>query len=474
MKIRTSRSWLAAAAAVVALTLPLELDAQSTKMPSTLRYGSGYLDVPSAGVLPHLAVTGTFSGFWASVASTPLVDNSGSIVGLDTNGVEKFYGDGSIALGLFDRAEIGVSLQSFNEANMGGNIFGAFGRVALLKPEAQGLGLAVGARYVSAPDFNDGRDVVPTRLGFPDNRALGQFTGGEEMNTELSLYAVSSVFLRGFESDWFPEHDWTLSLGWGNGMFNEGEMLEWYRYADSEGLFAAAAMHMEVGDDMLLNLMGEWNGFDVNVGAQLDFGGFRIGGHVLGSNYMQDLSIYRSPKWGILGSVALCPQDGFFCKPKLMERMSPDTIQLPAPPADTVVVTREVAPALPEGTPADICLATGQNERVWLTAQGDTLVGPERTSIRELRPGVVFAGAYAAGRDWYTSDESIRFESASYDKSGDEVSLTCADIMRVGEHMGVPLFATRSAERPFETLYVPVRPGVWQAYQTGLQRTRGQ
>jgi hypothetical protein len=45
--------------------------------------------------------------------------------------------------------------------------------------------------------------------------------------------------------------------------------------------------------------------------------------------------------------------------------------------------------------------------------------------------------------------------------------------MRVGEHMGVPLFVMRNAERPFETLYVPVRPGVWQAYQTGLQRTRG-
>ena len=54
-----------------------------------------------------------------------------------------------------------------------------------------------------------------------------------------------------------------------------------------------------------------------------------------------------------------------------------------------------------------------------------------------------------------------------------EVSLDCPNIMRVGEHMGVPLFVMRNAERPFEMLYVPVRPGVWQAYQTGLQRTRG-
>src|SRR5262245_43807448 len=43
------------------------LAAQTTKMPSTLRYGSGYIDVPVASVLPHLAVTGTFSGFRVSV-----------------------------------------------------------------------------------------------------------------------------------------------------------------------------------------------------------------------------------------------------------------------------------------------------------------------------------------------------------------------------------------------------------------------
>jgi hypothetical protein len=45
--------------------------------------------------------------------------------------------------------------------------------------------------------------------------------------------------------------------------------------------------------------------------------------------------------------------------------------------------------------------------------------------------------------------------------------------MRVGENMGVPLFAMRNENRPFKTLYVPVRPGVWQAYQN-LRGTRGQ
>jgi hypothetical protein len=43
----------------------------------------------------------------------------------------------------------------------------------------------------------------------------------------------------------------------------------------------------------------------------------------------------------------------------------------------------------------------------------------------------------------------------------------------VGVFWGVPLFATRGANRPLQQLYVPVRPGVWQAYQTGLPATRG-
>jgi len=477
MKIVRGTTWFSGLLAAALLVVPAQdLAGQTTNMPSTLRFGSGYMDVPSASVLPHLAIQGTFSGFWINLDRTLLADGSGAIVGTGPE-LDQFYGDGSFTLGLFDRVEAGVSLQSFNDGDKGGNIWGAFGRVALLQPASQGLGLAVGARYVTAPSFDpDGDIFAPSRLGYPDSRTREQFSGGTdapEMSTDLSFYGVASVFLRGFESTWFPDQDWTLSLGWGNGMFTDGEELEWYRAADSEGMFAAAAMHMGVGEGKLLNLMGEWNGFDLNLGAQLDLGGIRVGGHYLAANHLEDISAYRSAKFGFLVSAALCPEDGLLCKPALMERPSADTIQLPAPPPDTVVVTREVAPPLPTGSPANVCLATGQNVEVLLTAQGDTLVGADRVSIRTLRPGVVFAGAYSAGREWFTNDEAISFEDRSYDKSGGEVSMACADIMRVGEHMGVPLFTMRDAERPFETLYVPVRPGVWQAYQTGLRRTRG-
>lgn len=155
------------------------------------------------------------------------------------------------------------------------------------------------------------------------------------------------------------------------------------------------------------------------------------------------------------------------------DRVREEIVQLPAPPPDTVVVTREVETPLPEGTPTQICLATGENLTIYITPQGDTLVGPRRIDVRQLGPGVAFAGEYAQGRTWFDADEPVTFEDRRYERVGGEVGLDCANIMRVGEFQGVPLFADAGAERPFETLYVPVRPGVWQAYQTDVAMVRG-
>jgi hypothetical protein len=149
-----------------------------------------------------------------------------------------------------------------------------------------------------------------------------------------------------------------------------------------------------------------------------------------------------------------------------------ETIQVMSPP-DTVIIREAIQAALPEGTPTVLCLATGENVTVYLTAQGDTLVGPRRVSVRELGAGVAFAGEYAAGRDWFVNDQPVRFESREYRRAGGEVGLNCDNIRQVGEFGGVPLFADRSAQSPFERLYVPVRPGVWQPYQTALAQVRG-
>ena len=278
-----------------------------------------------------------------------------------------------------------------------------------------------------------------------------------------------SAFLKGFEGSLLPDHDFTFSVGWGNGLYQDGDFLPWYSFVDSEGWFAGATLHLAMSERALLNISGDWNGFDLNLGAQVDINGLRVGAHYLGANYAEDVTVYRSPKFGVLASVALCPGgDSMLCRAQLIERPQADTIRLPAPPPDTITITREVAPPLPTGTPTEICLATGETITVQVTAQGDTLVGPSRVSMRQLRQGgvVLFAGEYAQGQNWFENDESITFEEANYQKSGGEIRLNCPDIMRVGEYEGVLLFARRDATRPYQQLYAPVRPGVWQMYES--------
>lgn len=478
MKIARSTTPSVTAFALLALVGAPAAYGQTTTMPSTLRYGSGLMDIPVASVLPHLAITGTYSGFFVQMDRRVQVNASGNASGYGP-GIDKYFQDGSVTIGLMDRAEAGVSIQSLNADDEGGNMLGFYGRLQLVQPTNQGIGLAVGARYVTAPSFGTTVDYQPARLGFPDERFRKEYTGlSETVNTQLTLYGVATAHVRGFDEGFLPRHDLTLSVGWGNGMFKDGDRLGYYKFADSEGLFLGSALHFGIGESAILTFMGEYNGFDTNVGAQLDVRGFRVGAHYLAANYGEPTggyySEYRKPKFGILASVSICPTaEGLLCKPALMERPEPEVIQLPAPPPDTVRITREVERPLPDGTPAMVCLATGENVQVRVTAQGDTLVGPSRASIRTLRPGVVFAGTYAEGRSWYVNDQDVTFENRAYSRSGNEVRLDCAQIMRVGEHQGVPLFGMRNAERPYQTLYVPVRPGVWQAYQAGLRRTRG-
>lgn len=462
-------------AAVFALVAAGGLRGQTT-MPSTLRYGSGYFDIPTAGVLPHRAISATYSGFRVSVDRRVLTDATGQGVAYGGE-FSQWSSDAAVAIGLFDRVELGASFQNFADSDKGGTMAGGFGQVAIVNPRQTGIGLGVGARFVTSPSYegvDPNANFQPSRLGFPDQRLQEKYVGGEDVTTTFSPYAVATAYLMGIGGEVLPKYDVSVTLGYGLGMFRDGADLKWYSFAGSKGLFAGSALHIEVGEGRVLHVMGEWNGFDLNTGAQLDVGGLRVGAYVLGANYPNQLTEYRSRKFGILGSAALCPGAGGLCKPRLLERPKPDTVQLPAPPPDTVIVTREVRPPLPTGSPARLCLATGEEVEVLVTAQNDTLVGPQRVSVRTLRPAVVFAGSYAEGRDWFTKDEPITFERRRYAKFGEQVALTCAEIVRVGEHQGVPLFARTDATRPYQTLYVPVRPGFWQAYQTGIGRTRGE
>lgn len=308
--------------------------------PSTLRYGTGLLDVPLAAVPPHLAVTGTFSAFSLDVPERVRVGPGGDIIGTGDRW-SRWFTDGSAAVGLFDRAEVGVTLQSFAAPDSGGTMAGGFGHVLLVDPRRQdGLGVAVGARYLTSPGFERSQyegEYRPGRLGFADARLRRSYSSNAgAVDTNLTPYAVVSGSVPGFDVRYLPRHDLTFAIGWGSGLFADGGELPWYASSSSGGWFFGGAAHVEVRRETLVHLSGEYNGFDTNLGAQLDVGGIRFGTFVLGVNHDAAVSAYRSRKWGVSASFAICPTEGWRCGSGLRERAGPDTVQLPAPPPDTV------------------------------------------------------------------------------------------------------------------------------------------
>lgn len=451
------------------------LSAQTTTMPSTLRYGSGLIDVPVASVMEDRMISATFSGFWAHLGGRVLVDESGAEAGYGP-GIDGFFPDASFAVGFLDRFEAGATLQSFNGGNEGGEIWGLFGRARLWRPADEGLGLAVGGRYLTSPSFGDGRSYRPGRLGFADDRLLASYTAADGVGTNLSLYAVGTLFLRGFDGGGrLPPNDLTFTFGLGSGMFDSPGDLAFYSEGHTNGWFAGTALHVDVSQRSMLTLMAEHNGFDVNLGAQYDWEGFRVGVQWLATNHDWPIdghvSEYQRPKFGVMGSVTVCLLSGSLrCRPRRLAGVEPDTIYIPPPPPDTVVVTVGEAPGEPEGGEEEaLCLSTGQNVPIRVMADGDTLVAPTWISLREARPTFELAGSYAAGAFWYESGERIVFEARDYGRSDDTFPVDCDQIVRVGVHEGVPVFAVLSARRPLSAIFVPVRPGVWRRYERGLE-----
>ena len=413
-----------------------------------------------AGVLANRALSLTYSGFWTSNDSDVTTDASGNVTGTEAFS-GGWSGDFAAALGLFDLLELGANIQSLSDAAEGGTLWGAFGRLSILSPQTQPIGLAVGGRYASSPDFGDGVAYAPNRLGRVDRRIRDQL-GSWEMDNDFSFYAVAGVDLPGLPSSFLPDHDFSFTAGWGTGVFNEGDRFDWYASGDTGGFFAGVAWNLELAESRMLTFMSEYNGFDWNVGTQLDLSGLRLGAHVLGANHSSNTTVYRSSKFGLIASVALCGRG--LCRASLRDRPDHDVVVLPAAPPDTVVITRVENPPPPAGTAVTLCLATGDGIVVLISAAGDTLVGPSKTPLSELRPAVDLAGVYAANRAWFEAGEPFSVEQRSYSRFGASVRLDCGDIRRVGEHQGVPLFATGTDVTPPRTLYVPVRPSVWQPY----------
>ncbi len=317
---KAARPAFGRAAALFLLALVRPVDAQELRMPSSLRYGSGLLDIPVASVLPHLAVVGTYSGFRLSVDQVIVLDRSGTVVRRGERH-DKWNSDGSLAIGLFGRIELGATIQHHGSQEDGGSMLGGFARASLLPAAIDRIDLAVGARYVSSPTYDDTYGLTglqPGRLGHPDYRLVEDLPAYEKFGTGLSPYVAATAHAVRSE-----DFDVTLTAGWGAGLFSEGGDRDFYADAASGGLFGGAALHRSLGGSRVLHAMAEFNGFDVNAGVQIDLGWVRVGAFSLGVTH-DGHSTYRSRKFGVMGSVA-------FRRARL-ERRAEGTEASPAPP----------------------------------------------------------------------------------------------------------------------------------------------
>lgn len=85
---------------------------------------------------------------------------------------------------------------------------------------------------------------------------------------------------------------------------------------------------------------------------------------------------------------------------------------------------------------------------------GDTVVSGR--PFAEVFPAD--APHYLAAAEWAASGEWVVYDRRRYVSYGTPRTLKPADLVRVGEFRGVPLFA-RTADGAYRSLYLPIRPG---------------
>ena len=163
--------------------------------------------------------------------------------------------------------------------------------------------------------------------------------------------------------------------------------------------------------------------------------------------------------------------DGTGLAPRAQAPMQREAIERPSgQPAPTPRAPETELPAVA----STLCLATGENVRVYRTETGELLVGEGRLTVEEAGwDDEDFRGAYAEGTSWYVGDEPVVFDDRDFLRAGGVFLAECSDLVRVGEFGMVPLFVDRSEEAPYDRLHVPVSPGTWQIYSAELARVRG-
>lgn len=197
----------------------------------TLMQGSGYIVTPHALVArSSLFITGTViapEGYQA-FTNTPQANYT------------------------VTRAAGGLTLARFLELGLyGGSVegLGAFGKVQLVQQRGIFPAIAAGVQNLSYGDNG--------RYGIEDPFY-------SDLADAASIYGVFTYVAgpgRGVIPSWI-----TISLGWGTGLFFEDNP-QIDGDTRSSGLFGAVSADFQAADRAFIRVMGEFDGFDVNLGA---------------------------------------------------------------------------------------------------------------------------------------------------------------------------------------------------------------
>lgn len=222
----------------------------------TLNFGTGLVSIPAAWVSP------ANGDLFASISARAIGD--GSYVPRAQNSRWDFTE--SLEAHLGGRVSLGFSMYSLSNQSVG-----AFGQVLLVRQPDVGArwlpSVAIGALNVGASRYVD-RFVTGTV------RASDVVPGGAAINGSPTFYGVMTRDFR------FDRNSASVTVGYGNGLFsNTGGLDTVYNKSGTiaKGLFFGGRFVMPAGDNSVLSLLVDNNGFDFSAGAEFTLGHLTAG-----------------------------------------------------------------------------------------------------------------------------------------------------------------------------------------------------
>lgn len=134
----------------------------------------------------------------------------------------------------------------------------------------------------------------------------------------------------------------------------------------------------------------------------------------------------------------------------------------PAPevPPDYAALPDTLVCVVDRASPAGLTelAAKARGEEIVVFEDGEVL------PLSAVHPVNVIAG-YAGREGWLVEGAPVTHSGARYVQTGGERRIDLALLTRVGEHMGILLFAGTDDSPPPDAIYVPTAPGcIFQAY----------